>query len=174
MEIPGFNNYLLFRNGSILSKGNPTCPYHNHRRPCFLSKKMNSGYLFYGLINNDKKMINKTVHRLLAEHYIPNPDNKPTVDHINRIKDDNRLCNLRWATYKEQRDNQNIYRLRKDNPSGHKNIGKRSDYDGWYFNKRIKGKKYNKSFTNKTDAICYKYIFLLRMKAGHFKRSKLC
>lgn len=45
------------------------------------------------------------VHRLVAETFIPNPENKPTVDHINRIRDDNRICNLRWATQKEQVEN---------------------------------------------------------------------
>jgi len=170
MEIKGFNNYLLFRNGAVLSKGNPTCPYHNHRRPSFLAKQTDSyGYLFYGLNNNDKIKENKSVHRLLAEYYIPNPDNKPSVDHIDRNKLNNRLCNIRWATFKEQRANQKVYRLRKDNPSGHKNIGKRNDYDAWYFNKTIKGKKYTKSFKTIKEALCYKYIFLLRMKANHIK-----
>lgn len=46
-----------------------------------------------------------SVHRLVAETFIPNPENKPTVDHINRNRSDNRVCNLRWATYKEQNDN---------------------------------------------------------------------
>lgn len=45
------------------------------------------------------------VHRLVAETFIPNPEQKPTVDHINRETSDNRLCNLRWATHKEQVDN---------------------------------------------------------------------
>ena len=45
------------------------------------------------------------VHRLVAQTFIPNPDNKPTVDHINRKRDDNRVINLRWATHREQRDN---------------------------------------------------------------------
>lgn len=45
------------------------------------------------------------VHRIVAEVFLPNPENKPTVDHINRIRDDNRLCNLRWATHKEQNEN---------------------------------------------------------------------
>lgn len=45
------------------------------------------------------------VHRLIAEAFLDNPEGKPTVDHINRIKDDNRLVNLRFATVKEQADN---------------------------------------------------------------------
>lgn len=41
------------------------------------------------------------IHRLVAEIYIPNPDNKPCIDHINGDKHDNRACNLRWVTYSE-------------------------------------------------------------------------
>lgn len=54
------------------------------------------------------------VHRLVAEAFIPNPENKPTVDHINRIRDDNRICNLRWATQKEQAENSGIVLNRVD------------------------------------------------------------
>lgn len=45
------------------------------------------------------------MHRIIAETFLDNPENKPTVDHINRVRSDNRLENLRWATYREQRDN---------------------------------------------------------------------
>lgn len=45
------------------------------------------------------------VHRLVAECYIPNPNNNPQVDHINRKRDDNRVENLRWATNSDNQRN---------------------------------------------------------------------
>ena len=57
------------------------------------------------------------IHRAVAELFIPNPDNKPYVDHINTITTDNRAENLRWVTHKE---NCNNPLTRKHNSEGHR------------------------------------------------------
>lgn len=62
------------------------------------------GYLYYVVsIGSNRHTIK--AHRAVAQCFVPNPDNKPTVDHINADKKDNRACNLRWATRKEQKHN---------------------------------------------------------------------
>lgn len=62
------------------------------------------GYL---QVNLSGIRIPQLVHRLVAEAFLPNPENKPTVDHINGNRLDNRVENLRWATQKENNNNPN-------------------------------------------------------------------
>lgn len=66
--------------------------------------------------------MSKKVSRLVAEVFIPNPENKPTVDHINNIRDDDRVENLRWATHSEQCFNRQCFtnnKLQEKNISEH-------------------------------------------------------
>ena len=62
----------------------------------------NKGYARTKIANGKRGGILKKLHRLVAETWIPNPDNLPTVDHLNRIKHDNRVENLRWADFTQQ------------------------------------------------------------------------
>ena len=65
-----------------------------------------NGYLVVCL-HKDAIQKEGKVHRLVADAFLPNPQNKPTVDHINGDKQDNRVENLRWATNSENNNNPN-------------------------------------------------------------------
>lgn len=63
------------------------------------------GYPQYLFSNGTSKRKLMRIHRVVAEAFIPNPDNKPCIDHINTIKTDNRVENLRWVTRSENNRN---------------------------------------------------------------------
>ena len=65
-----------------------------------------NGYRIVCLYKNNVKK-NYLIHRLVAEAFLPNPENLPTVDHVNRIKSDNNVENLRWANERLQQKNKN-------------------------------------------------------------------
>jgi hypothetical protein len=98
------------------------------------------------------------IHRLVAEAFIPNPENKRVVDHINRIRHDNRVENLRWVTYSENKVNTDLY---KCNKLGYKNI---TAHRHGGFDVQIKRDGvlvYRKSFPTLDDAIMERDLFLL-------------
>ncbi len=89
--IPNYDGYVAHSDGRIYS-------LKRKKFKCFNLDKY--GYL-QCCVQQNKKQKNLTVHRLIAISFIPNPENKKTVNHINGIKTDNRVENLEWATMKE-------------------------------------------------------------------------
>ena len=96
MKIIGFEDYEIYEDGRIISHKNGNI----RELKCYINK----GYKQVGLCKNGERKI-FLLHRLLALHFIENPNNKPTVDHENRDKLDNSLSNLRWYTREEQNNN---------------------------------------------------------------------
>jgi len=152
MEIQGFENYLIYPDGKIWNtKGNGKFLKHY---------KIIGGYIGVRLSNNGI-VTNKRIHRLIAEHYIPNPENKPEVDHKNRIRHDNRIENLRWVTRSENEKNKGV-----TSSTGHKYILFRKQRKNYLVVRKINNKMVgNRQFKSKIDAICYKYILLLKIKS---------
>ena len=89
------NKYLVSKCGKIYSK----------RFKKVISYVLKSGYLVAVLYSNSGKIKNIFAHKVVATTFIPNPDGKPTVDHINQVRSDNNVDNLRWANSKEQAAN---------------------------------------------------------------------
>ena len=88
VEVNGFENYEIHENGTVFNK------ITKKERKTYVDS---DGYIRIKLSKNGRKR-DFSIHRLLALHYLDNPNDYAEVDHINRIKDDNRLENLRWAS----------------------------------------------------------------------------
>jgi len=157
MEIQGHESYLIYDDGRVYSK----------KRNIFMRPHIvKGGYHQIGLYDNNKQK-QYYIHRLVGEHYIPNPYNYKEVDHIDRNPNNNDISNLRWCSPCMNGLNKGKY---NNNTSGQSNIVHEKRYGKYRFRRSYYKKTYSKNFNNKTDALCYKYIFLLRMKAGHFDR----
>ena len=96
LDVPGFPGYQVSNAGRVKS-------FRSGER---ILKQCNDsdGYPTVVLCGAIGKRT-KTIHRLVALAFIPNPENKPEVDHINTNRMDNRVENLQWVTRKENANN---------------------------------------------------------------------
>lgn len=90
----GWCNYEVSNIGTVRNKLRPNVV----RKPII----NNWGYVQLNLCKNSKYKC-KLVHRLVGEAFIPNPENKPEINHKNGVKTDNRVENLEWVTVSENR-----------------------------------------------------------------------
>ena len=153
MEIQGYENYLIYPDGKVYNQ-----KYKRYLKP----ETQTNGYKQASLWKNGTRK-SYLVHRLVAEHYIKNDENKPDVDHINRDRTDNRIENLRWVTKSENGQNKGKY---KNNKSGHKNIYYIKSDKIYSYKKVFRGKRIFKSFNTKKEALCFKFVILLKIKCN--------
>jgi len=73
----------------------------SHKRNRFLVGGDKKGYRGVLLSKPGEKRVYKTVHRIVAEAYLPNPENRPQINHIDGDKLNNAVSNLEWITAKE-------------------------------------------------------------------------
>jgi len=93
-SIPGFNKYKVSSLGRIMAvkTGKLMTPY------------IKNGYSTCNIIDDNGIDKNVFFHRMVGITFIPNLDAKPTINHLNKIRNDNRVENLAWASFKEQND----------------------------------------------------------------------
>jgi len=95
-DIPNYeNSYEANNNGKIRNK---------KTKKILSPSKDKKNYLRVNLCK-DKRTKTFLVHQLIAKTFIKNTDNLKMIDHINGIPNDNRTCNLRWTTYKDNANN---------------------------------------------------------------------
>lgn len=98
--VAGFDKYEISKEGRIRHKKNK-----NVLKPAVKNGRYEAVSL---QINGENKRLYQEIHRLMAKTFIPNPLNKPTVDHKDRNSLNNQVENLRWATYSEQNKNRTL------------------------------------------------------------------
>ena len=149
--IDGYDNYYITTRGRV----------YNEQTKTYLKQSISNGYLNVSLSKNGKRK-HKRVHRLMAEAFISNPENKEYVDHIDRVTNNNDINNLRWATPSENGMNKSVLSSSKTGIPGVTFHKRDKKYRGQI---KINGKIMSKYCDSKEEAI----IWRNKMEVKHFK-----
>ena len=91
----GFDSYYISKDGRLLK-------LYKTGNIKFINPRLDAyGYMRVSITDNNGKRKDRKMHRLMAQTFLPNPENKPEVNHINGDKTDYRLENLEWCTRSE-------------------------------------------------------------------------
>ena len=94
-QVEGFPGYEISNFGRVKSSH-----YFNGTNERILRHRLSRGYCTVILVGTEKKYC-KQVHRLVGLAFIDNPEDKPTINHMDGVKTNNHVDNLEWATRKE-------------------------------------------------------------------------
>lgn len=94
IDIKGFSNYQINSDGMVMS-------FFNDDVKILKVHFGSNGYCYYNLQNDNGKKVRVSVHRLVANAFIPNKENKPQVNHKDGNKLNNSVSNLEWVTSQE-------------------------------------------------------------------------
>ena len=108
-DVPGYEDVCMVSNqGRVISKGRQVRSGYGTtkwKQPKLQTAKKSSHGYYTVNVSKGGIAVPMLVHRLVALAFIPNPEGKPQIDHIDGSRDNNHISNLRWCTQKENMHN---------------------------------------------------------------------
>jgi hypothetical protein len=151
--ILGFENYEVSNHGNV--------KHGDRAMKCTVLTKPFGYKKVRVSLSKDGKQSWCTISRLVAQAFLPNPDNLPTVDHIDRNSQNNHVSNLRWASYQTQNMNRDV----AIGVSGHRHIYKHKN--GWQVRiRRHTQHVFDKCFSTIEEAIEARDQFIFSLGEG--------